>query len=227
MMRPLLPLTACLILMTGTGPAAHAAVVLDQPLVLVDGRASSVFDGGTTGFITYDRITISQSAMVDRVSWVGAFIDSENTDNNPVLPAADRWTLSVSADSGGNPGAATDSATIDFAAASATLLGIATLAGQPVHVFRFTADLLDPLLVAGGTEQWFSVVAENALQRVGFAWISGQGGDGLARQQRLGGGLLGPYIDRALTLEGQAVPEAATLPLLALALVIAARVTRR
>ena len=222
MHRNLLALTSSLLLTVGAGTAAQATVVLEQPLLFVDGRASSVFDGGTTGFVTSDRISIAQSTQVDRVSWVGAFIDTQNTANNPVPPAADRWILSIAADAGGNPGATTDSVTLDFAQASATLLGSASLAGQPVNVYRFTADLIDPLLIAGGAEQWFSVVAENALQRAGFAWMSGSGGDGLARQQQLGGGLLGPYTDRALTLEGQTVPEAPTLALLAIALVAAA-----
>jgi len=215
---PLTSLIAAAILGVGLTTAAQAAVLLDQTLTLVDGRASSVHDNGTTGFMTFDRIQLPQTSMVDRVTWIGAFIDTQNPANNPVQPAAVSWTFQVAQDTGGAPGTVTDSTTVAFAEASAAFLGMATLAGQPVSVFRFEAALVDPLLVDGGTAQWFSVFAEDAVVRPGFAWFSGQGGDGLSTQLRPGLPSLGPYVDRAMTLEGFVVPEAPTLGLVAAAL---------
>lgn len=216
-----------LLLTTIVPSMGHAAVLLDQPLLVSDGRASSVFDAGTTGFVTYDRITLPQTSSVDRVTWIGAFVDTQVTSNNPVLPAAVRWTLQVAADAAGVPGAVTDSTSLAFADASATLLGTVTLAGQPVFVYRFMADLIDPLLVGGGSEQWITVFAEDADHRPGFAWFSGQGGDGLSMQVQLGGSLPGPYADRALKLEGNVVPEAPMGALIGVALLAAGWAGRR
>lgn len=227
MKNPLQSLTTAALLAVALSPATQAAVLLDQPLQIADGRASSVYNGGTAGFMTFDRIQLSQTAMVDRVTWIGAFVDTENPANNPVAPAAANWTFQVAQDAAGAPGAVTDSTTIAFAQATAAFLGTAVLAGQPVTVFRFEAALADPLLVGGGTDQWFSVFAEDALVRPGFAWFSGQGGDGLSTQLRPGQSSLGPYTDRAMKLEGFAVPEAPTLGLVAAALMAAGLGRRR
>jgi hypothetical protein len=227
MKNALLSLITATLLGPALQPAAQAAVLLDQPLQMSDGRASSVYNGGTQGFMTFDRIQLAQTSLVDRVTWIGAFIDTQNPSNNPVPPAAASWTFQVAQDTAGAPGAVTDSTTIAFAQASAAFLGTAVLAGQPVTLFRFEAALADPLLVDGGTDQWFSVFAEDALTRPGFAWFSGQGGDGLSTQLRPGQSSLGPYTDRAMTLEGFVVPEAPTLALVAAALMAAGLGRRR
>lgn len=219
-------LILCLLLALGLSGGARAAVLLDQPLVFIDGRASHVA-GGSSGFITYDRITLAQAAAVDRVTWIGAFIDTANLQNNPVAPVATSWTLQVAQDAAGVPGAVSDSVSLAFADVAATLLGSATLAGQPVFYYAFSALLADPLYVAGGTAQWFAVFSEDAAADPRFAWLSGSGGDGVARQQFLANGSWTPYTDRALRLEGNVVPEPATAWLLAMALLLGVVGVRR
>jgi hypothetical protein len=207
--------------------SAHGAPLLSQPLVFVDGRASHVTNG--TGFITYDRIQLAQTSLIDSVTWIGAFIDTSTPANNPVPLQATTWNFQVLGDALGNPGSLIDSTSMASASVASTLLGSATLAGQSVNVYSFTASLADPLLIAGGADQWFTVYSENGNADPRFAWLSGSGGDGVSQQQSLANHTFTTYGDRALTLAGQAVPEPATLPLLLLAfsgLVVATRRSR-
>ncbi len=95
MKNALLSLITATLLGPALQPAAQAAVLLDQPLQMSDGRASSVYNGGTQGFMTFDRIQLAQTSLVDRVTWIGAFIDTQNPANNPVQPAAVSWTFQV------------------------------------------------------------------------------------------------------------------------------------
>ncbi len=209
--------------------AAQAIPLLSQPLVLNDGRASHVANG--TGFIVYDRIQLPQTSQIESLTWVGAFIDTANSANNPVANPATTWHFQVLDDALGNPGAVTDNATLSSASVVATLLGQGTLAGQPVNVYRFAATLVDPLLVVGGIDQWFTLFSENASADPRFGWFSdGNGvglGDGVAKQLSLSSQTFSSQGDRALTLDGSHVPEPATLSLLALALVATARCSRR
>lgn len=206
---------------------AQALPVLDQPVVNGDGRASSLYNGGSSGFVVYDRITLAQTTLVDRITWTGAFIDTVDPANNPVAPAAAGWTFQVASDLAGAPGAITDSASAAFGDAAAVLLGMGTLAGQSVAVYEYSITLADPLLVAGGSAQWFTVFSVDAAMRPGFAWFSGSGGDGLSLQLRPGQSTLGPYTDRALQLDGLLLPEPPMALLLGVALLTAALTRRR
>ncbi len=195
-------------------PAAlPAAVLLNQPLAFVDGRSSTVA-GPTTGFKTYERFTLAQSANINRITFIGAFADFTNTANNPVNPSGDNWNFEVTADNAGNPGSVTDSDSLAFASVQQTLLGNSTLSGQPVRVYSFTADLANPLFVAGGQTAWLSIFSTAANLDPRFAWLSGSGGDGVSKQLFLSNGAFTAYTDRAVTLEGEFVPEPGTFVLL-------------
>ncbi|WP_326538380.1 hypothetical protein [Pseudorhodoferax sp.] len=213
-------------LVLGPAGGAQAALVLDQPLVWIDGRFSHLV-GGDDGFVTHDRIQLDAHYRIDRVSWTGAFLDLGDPSNNPVLPSGLSWTLQVSADAAGNPGVVTDSVTLAFDMVERVALGSATLAGQPVFVYTFTALLADPLHVGGGVPQWFSVFAESDDGWPRFGWLSGSGGDGVSRQFLANGDPVGTYTDRALRLEGvMQVPVPATW-LLVLPALAGAGVLRR
>lgn len=213
----------------GLWACAQAVPVLNQPLVVQDGRSSHVSGGGSVGFILYDRIELAQSAQVDSLSWVGAFIDTAITGNNPVsLPSNFTWRMQVLADAAGTPGTVTDSAAVAFNAVTATLLGQVSLAGSTVNVYRFAASLVDPLLIAGGVDQWFTVFADSSVADPRFAWFSGSGGDGVSLQRSLANQTFTSFGDRALTLDGTlVVPEPALLPPLALVLLALARRARQ
>ena len=120
--------------------AASAAVLLNQPLAFIDARTSSVTTAGATGFQTWDRVMLPFGGYVNRISWTGAFIDFANPANNPINPTADSWGIKVAFDSEGQPGAVSASASLPFASVAQNLLGNATIAGQPVRLYSFTAD---------------------------------------------------------------------------------------
>lgn len=204
----------------GLAGGAHAAVLLDQPLLLPgDGRASYV--GGSTNFVTYDSITLAQTAEINQVSWIGGFFDTGNSANNPAPFNATAWQFLVAQDAGGAPGALLDSTSILSNNVSASFQMQATLAGQPIALYLFTATLTDPLLVAGGATQWFSIVAQGPTPNPLFAWMSGSGGDS-ASIQFGPGNPLNLARDRALRLEGNEVPEPPVLILLASAALLGA-----
>lgn len=199
--------------------SVRAEIVLSQPLIYIDGRASSV--SGGVGFVTHDRITLDQSYEVNRISWVGAFIDLAPGGANPVDPLATSWTFEVAQDGGGSPGAVTDSAVVAAAGVTALYLADASLAGYPVRVYEFSVTLADPLLMLGGSPLWLAIIANTPAVDPRFAWFSGSGGDGVSQQQQLGGSVVGQYTDRALTLEGRALPEPTGLAWAALAIALA------
>lgn len=205
---------------------ALAAPILNQPIALVDGRSSHL-SGSPNNFITYDRIALISSYSVNKVSWVGAFIDLQTPANNPVLPEAVSWGFRVASDVANAPGLITDSASLAFGDATQEFLGTGNLAGQAAYFYRFTALLDDPLMLEGGVNQWFSVFAEGPDTVPLFAWISGSGGDGVSSQFLANGTFVGNYTDRALTLEGNLVPEPPMLMLLLPALGAALALRRR
>lgn len=205
---------------------AQSALVLNQPLFMVDGRSSHVVNG--TGFIVYDRIELAQTMQVESLTWVGAFIDVRPDAVNPVAHPATTWHFQVLNDASGGPGSVTDSSSVLSADVTANLLGQATLSGRLVDVYRFAATLLDPLLIVGGGPQWFGLFSENDAADPRFAWFSGTGGDGLSRQIFQPGQTFTDYVDRAMRLEGSAVPEPPTWLLVALVLgAVAGRSRRR
>lgn len=190
-----------------------AETLLNQPLAMVDGRTSHTTNGAD-GLQAWERFSLPQSAYIHSLTFIGAFIDTANTGNNPVLPAGNTWNFQLASDNAGDPGTIDDSESLPFNSVQQTLLGQATLAGQPVYFYSFTADLLTPLLVNGGQTTWLSVLVQATNLDPRFAWVSGSGGDGVSKQISLGSGNISTHTDRALTLDGSNVPEPGTLVLL-------------
>ncbi len=186
------------------------AVLLDQPFSGGNVRASSTTDG-TTGFKTWDRISLSTASQVTKVTWVGSFLDLTNLANNPVAPDADFWHIDIASDAAGSPGAVFASATLPFADVLRTLLGTSTVAGQPVSVHSYEATLASALFIPGQQMVWMSIYSTNNTTEPTFGWWPGSGGDGVAKQYYLpNNSEFGAYSDRALKLEGSAVPEPGT-----------------
>lgn len=190
-----------------------AGTLLNQPFATIDGRTSHTTNG-TNGLQVWERFSLPQSAYIDKITFVGAFVDLGTTANNPVQPAGNTWNFQLATDNAGDPGALTSSQSLAFNAVQQTLLGSASLAGQPVFFYSFTANLLTPIFVNGGETSWLSVLVQSDNADPRFAWISGSGGDGVSKQISLGSGNISTYTDRALTLDGSNVPEPGTFVLL-------------
>lgn len=209
-MRRLPPVLYALLLAAVSLPAE---VLLNQPLAFVDGRASTI-TSPVSGFKTWDSFSLANPALIRRITFIGAFIDIATPANNPVAPSGDTWNFELATDNSGNPGTVTGSQSLAFQSVAQQLLGGTTLAGQPVHVYRFTADLLAPLFVTGGETMWLSVFSAASNLDPRFGWYSGSGGDGVSKLINLGTGNLNTYLDRAMTLEGDTVPEPSSVILI-------------
>lgn len=210
---------------------APAATLLDQPVAFFDSRASSTTDG-TTGFQTWDRISLANSGQVQRISWVGGFLDTTTLANNPVVADADSWEIQIASDNGNEPGNVFSTTSVPFLSVMSTLLGNGTIINQPVAFYRYTLDLPAAISLSSGTTYWLSIMSRDTATMPIFAWLSGSGGDGVAKQYYSPtGNLQGTYTDRALTLEGDldnaGVPEPATNALLAAGLVAIAALRKR
>jgi hypothetical protein len=206
---------------------ASAAVLLNQPLVAFDARTSSVTTAGTSGLQTWDRVALPFGGYVNRISWTGGFIDFANPANNPINPTADSWGIKVAFDSEGEPGAVSASQSFLFNAVTQTLLGNSTIAGQPVRIYSFTANLSTPIFFNANENMWLTVYSVAPTTNPLFAWVSGSGGDGVAKQVNVSTGNVGSYTDRALVLEGTEAPEPATFWSIGLAGVALAAFRRR
>ncbi len=194
-----------------------AAVLLDQPLVFINGRASTSVND-TTGFRTWDRITLNESALVNRITWIGAFIDTVDTANNPVNPAGDLWNLHLAGDNAGDPGAVQQQASFSLASVTPTYLGTGSLAGQPVYYYQFAVDLSTPFAFAANQTLWLAIFSSAPQMDPRFGWSSGSGGDGVSKMVQLNNNDITSWGDRALSLEGEVVPEPATLSVFSLGL---------
>ncbi len=60
-----------------------------------------------------------------------------------------------------------------------------------------------------------------------FGWLSGSGGDGVSKQLNLSNGNINSYTDRAMTLEGDPVPEPGSLLLMTAGCVLIGLLRRR
>lgn len=203
---------------------ASAAVLLNQPIAFIDARTSSVTTAGTTGIQTWDRVALPDGGYVNRISWIGAFIDFANPANNPINPTADSWGIKVAFDSEDEPGGVSASASLLFNSVAQTLLGNATIASQPVRLYSFTADLSTPIFFNANQSMWLTVYSVAPTTNPLFSWVSGSGGDGVARQYNVATGVNNGYTDRALILES---PEPATFWSIGIAGVALAAFRRR
>ncbi|MBS1834979.1 MAG: hypothetical protein JST65_19830 [Acidobacteria bacterium] len=185
--------------------SASADILLDQPLVFINGRTSQV-TSNNTGYITWDRIQLSQNSYVNQISWVGGFF-ALGASTAPT-PQADYWLFQVASDNNGVPGAVTDSVKVPFSSASRQLIASGALGGMPANFYRLDISLPATLFVAGrGIPQWFTIQALGDGPST-FSWISGSGGDGVAKQLDLSSGSYTSFRDRSLQLSGiAAVPE--------------------
>lgn len=203
-----------------------AEVLLNQPLDFTDGRASTI-TSATSGFKTWDNFTLAESALIHRITFIGAFIDTVTSANNPVSPSGDNWNFQLATDDAGNPGSVTATESLPFNSVQQLFLGSGTISSQPVHVYRFTADLITPLFVTGGEITWLSTFSSAATLTPRFAWLSGSGGDGVAKQIVLSSGSISTYTDRAFRLDGDTVPEPGSLLLISAGGLLIALLRRR
>ena len=212
---------------------AHAQVTLyaTTPSSIAGGfslRTSDLAEDGT-GFRTYDQFDIATSGFVTGARWRGGHYEFVTPANAPAPSDETAWEVSfwsgTTPDLGAGPLA---TRTLAVASVTRTFVGTGTFGGTPIDFYDYEATFA-PWAFDGGTSYLFSVLARTPTFNPVWAWLGASGGNAQSWQEPLpGGALISVSGDRAFALVGTAVPEPATVALLAtgLALVGAVRLRR-
>jgi len=198
--------------------SASAAVLYDQPSNNF-GAFSSQNDTASGGFgnfvTTFDNFTLGSAATIESVDFTGAFF-------NPVTHGSiTGFTIAISADSSGIPGAQLYSKFIGGSGGE-TSLGTDT---QGDLVFGYSENI--SFSAAAGTQYWLSIVPDLAFPPQ-WGWENSSVGDGAGYQIFFGsGGAI--TSDSAFTLNDtpSKVPEPVTLSLFGAGIAGAAAMRRR
>lgn len=161
--------------------------------------------GANGNFATvYDNFSFSTAQSITDVHWTGTYF------NPPVQGPITRFTVAFYGDAGGQPGTALRTETFGGTAGE-TFVN----ANNGFPVFTYSVDLSSAFQVAGNTTYWLSIVPDLAFPPE-WGWGSGTGGDGTSWQVFFGSG--SPLsTDMAFDLTSKAVPEPASVMLLAVA----------
>jgi hypothetical protein len=207
------------LLLCSVVPARADVVLYTQPSDFPVTRSPGVYAsqndtavGGIGNFATAsDSFRLTSTSLVNSVQWQGGYFLPPN--QGPITA----FTLTFSADAGGQPGAALLSETIP-GNANETFVGSEAGIGRGGNlVFNYSDALPIPFLAQANTTYWLSIVPNLDFSddpNIGqWGWHTGTGGDGTSFQRFLGGPFVNPD-DLAFTLVGIAnVPEPAGLAL--------------
>ncbi len=177
----------------------NAAQPAAEPLpVLRSGGYSSQTDASSPSLGAYsavvDDFVVGYACTIESVEFWGTHNESPQ---GPV-PA---FTLRVYADAGGQPGALVRERLVTDHVQEAV-----PTEGPPVY--RYTADLGDPLPVSGNTRFWMSIVAEHSGQGgtapAQWGWLPARTGSGFRAMQsfRTPGEFAPLHLDMAFSLHG-------------------------
>lgn len=218
---------SCLASLSLVAATASAAILYEPTPIGSSVRISEFASTDQTGFRAFDNFTLGGDSVIQRVTWRGIWLDF----NNPVPAAAPSpnvlsWEFSFYADNAGIPGSQLSVETVAAANVTSTFQGTGVFnAGSQYNVsfYEYAFDLTLPFAATGGTQYWFSVLANSANYNPAFALRGATGGDDSSYQQQLGAGqsvLNSTEVarDRAIRLEG--VPEPSTVALSAIGLLL-------
>jgi hypothetical protein len=185
----------------GLSQHAQAATLYSQPWNATGDVLASQDDvspGGQGAYATvYDNFTLASGGTISGVDWTGGYF------NPSTKGAVESFTISIYANSGGQPGAALYSESIAGDAGEKSL-GTYT---NPIFSYAASANFT----AAAGVEYWLSVVAVTD-GNPQWGWSDGTGGNGSSEQLFYGTLYTNP-TDLAFTLSSTPLPAA--LPLFA------------
>jgi hypothetical protein len=186
---------------------ASASVLYTQPWDGTGNAYASQNDttgGGQGNFATtYDNFTLGFDATIGDVHWTGGYFNPPSQGNMTAV------TITFYADNANSPGAVLLSQSIPGNAGE-TFIGSFT-----GPTYTYSTNLTTLFSATAGTQYWMSIVPDVAFQPQ-WGWKTGNGGDGLAYQDFFGDRTTAPF-DMAFALTGDpAVPEPASITLLAL-----------
>lgn len=213
-----------------------AAVLYAPTQIGSSARFSDYGSVSESGFQSFDNFTVQPGGAVEKVTWVGFWLDQGNP-QPASAPAPDvlSWDIAFHADNGGVPGTQVFLESFSAASVTSTFLGNGVFnAGNSYNVsfYQYSIDLTSPFAVSPATQYWVSVLSRSEVFAPAFALRGATGGDDSSYQEQLGAamsviGAQAVPADRAIYLEGTVVPEPATFCVSAAALVLLSAVRRR
>ncbi len=215
-----------LILMVAAFATLNAETLLNQPIGGSNVRTSATNTTDSDGFITWDRFSLTQSALINQITFVGGFYDANNAAAAPA-PDFDTFEIRLAADNANTPGSILATYSLLASDVSFQFLGGATAGGFALNVNRYTANLANAMSLMANQTYWLTIYSKNDNLNTPFVWWPGSGGDSVSKQFYVPTNGSAFYGDRAMTLEGSAVPEPASMALIGAGLVAVIAIRRR
>lgn len=227
--QTLSPIVAALALLAG---GAQAAVVYEQSSKGFSTGWTSQVGTGVGGYQAFDDFRTTRDASISRVSWTGTYFTSSGGGLRGGAPNTGAWTIEFWSGNAAGPLAQLYSQDYSPALVTRTLVETIDPAGANIDVYNFALDLALEFDVTAGEQYWFSVISKSGTFSPFFSWLNANpAGSTFQRMYDGAGNVLSTFVrsgDRAFTLEDAgAVPEPASLALVAGALMAAGMASRR
>jgi hypothetical protein len=202
-------------------PSAMAAVIYNPTLVYSSVRSTEFNIATDSGWKVFDNFTPAFDASVNKVSWTALYLGAPSPAPAPE-PATNTWTVSFYADNGGVPGTEFTSSTFSYISTNpqfVTNIGWQFGPGQNFNgaIYKFMVDIPN-VPVTAGQQYWISIFGVRDSNDSNAGILGAEGGNMQSYQQALGAGqsVVGSQFvnrDRAITIEGSAVPEPGSMAL--------------
>lgn len=160
--------------------AAETSTVRHEQIGLLPRPSTTLAVSHTTddvpGFQCFENFQLDEDSALDEIRWQGFCWAPTETEMNPAVPCAERWTVSIWTDEGGRPGMQLYSETRpnEEVRRSYAGEGIHGPSNDTVWFYDFQFDLSGPYLVAAGVTHWISVTSETADEKdTVFVWAAG------------------------------------------------------
>jgi hypothetical protein len=213
--------TLALCLFSSMASSSMAAVIYNPTLVYSSVRSTEFNLASDSGWKVFDNFTPSFDASVTKVSWTALYLGASSPAPAPA-PETDSWTVAFHQDNAGAPGTQIASSTFSYANANPQFIGNIGWSFGPGQnyngsVYKFSVDLSGPALSAG-QQYWISFLGLRDSNGSNGGVLGAEGGDMQSYQQSLGASqsvVGGQFVhrDRAITIEGSAVPEPGSMAL--------------